>query len=96
MISKEVWAPPLVFGSIVDLEAHAGPEITYTVYFETDSTAPSTFTAMIIYYHQGKEIVVNVNGPGSYLIRSDGAGVDKISFKSHSFGQMIHVYTNLK
>lgn len=48
MSSTQAWAPPLTWGPWVNLRGHAGVD-RYTVSFDTDSQAPSSFDVEIEY-----------------------------------------------
>ncbi|CAM3817996.1 colicin Z C-terminal domain-related protein [Xenorhabdus thuongxuanensis] len=85
------WAPPLTWGPWIGLENHVG-SYAYTVSFDTISQAPSSFDVEIQYATNGGYRTVTTMGPGSYQIRgNDGAGQDRIRFKSHSIGQSIEL-----
>ncbi len=87
----QAWAPPFTWGPWVNLNAHIGPS-AYTVSFDTISAAPSSFDVEIEYATNRGMQQVRTMGPGSYKIQgNDGAGTDRIRFKSHSIGQTIEV-----
>lgn len=89
--STQAYAGPLVWGPWVDLAAHSGQDV-YTISFDTISQAPSTFDVQIEYAGQSSMVTVNTMGPGSYKVTdNNGAGTDRIRFKSHSVGQNISV-----
>ncbi|MCF6688289.1 hypothetical protein INS55_05700 [Raoultella terrigena] len=89
--STQAWAPPLTWGPWVDLASHQGTDV-YTINFDTVSEAPSSFDVQIQYTGKNSMVTVNTMGPGSYqVINNDGAGTDRIRFKSHSLGQNISV-----
>lgn len=89
--STQGWAPPLTWGPWVDLASHAGSD-AYTVGFDTESQAPSSFSVQIEYATNSEMKRVDTIGPGSYQIKdNNGAGTDRIRFKSHSLGQNIRV-----
>ncbi|MBD2779123.1 hypothetical protein ID859_00825 [Xenorhabdus sp. 38] len=91
MMRKQAWAPPFTWGPWVDLAEHVGP-YAYTVSFDTISEAPSSFDIEIEFASNSGMIQVSTIGPGSYTIQgNDGAGTDRIRFKSHSIGQTIEV-----
>lgn len=91
MESRQAWAPPLTWGPWVDLLGHA-TIAPYTVSFDTKSQVPSSFDVEIEYAANTQMKRVNTLGPGSYRItENDGAGVDRIRFKSHTIGQNIRV-----
>ncbi|MCC8459303.1 colicin Z C-terminal domain-related protein [Photorhabdus aegyptia] len=92
MARRQAWAPPLTWGPWADLLEHAGGPHPYTVSFDTISQAPSSFDVEIAYAANSGIRSVRTMGPGSYTIQgNDGAGVDRIRFKSHSQGQIITV-----
>lgn len=87
----QAWAPPLTWGPWVDLNSHFGPS-SYTVSFDTISAAPSSFDVEIEYVTNQRVERIRTMGPGNYKIKgNDGAGTDRIRFKSHSIGQVIEV-----
>jgi len=91
MSSTQAWAPPLTWGPWVNLQGHSGIA-RYTVSFDTDSQAPSSFDVEIEYPTSTQMKRVNTLGPGSYHIAdNDGAGIDRARFKSHSIGQNIRI-----
>lgn len=91
MQSTQVWAPPLTWGPWAELLGH-GTIAPYTVSFDTESQAPSSFDVEIEYATNSQMKRVNTLGPGSYRIAdNDGAGTDRIRCKSHSVGQNIRV-----
>lgn len=91
MPSEQAWAPPLTWGPWLNLQEHSGLA-RYSVSFDTDSQAPSSFDVEIEYATNTQMKRVNTLGPGSYHIAdNDGAGIDRIRFKSHSTGQSIRV-----
>lgn len=62
------------------------------IHFNTISQAPSSFDVQIEYASSSQMKSVNTMGPGSYQITdNDGAGTDRIRFKSHSIGQIIRI-----
>ncbi|WP_319925684.1 colicin Z C-terminal domain-related protein [Xenorhabdus littoralis] len=57
----------------------------YTVSFDSISQAPSSFNVEAQYATNSGYRTVSTMGPGSYTIRgNNGAGQDRIRFKSHS------------
>lgn len=91
MASVQAWAPPFAWGPWVNLLGHA-TIAPYTVSFDTESQAPSSFDVEIEYATSTQMKRVNTLGPGSYRITdNNGAGTDRIRFKSHSIGQNIRV-----
>ncbi|MBC8947022.1 colicin Z C-terminal domain-related protein [Xenorhabdus indica] len=88
---KTAWAPPFTWGPWIGLENHVGP-YTYTVAFDSISQAPSSFDVEIQYAAMGGYNTVTTMGPSSYQISgNDGAGQDRIRFRSHTIGQIIEV-----
>lgn len=88
---RNVWALPFLWGPWTELVTQVG-DGSYTVRFYTISQLPSSFSAQIEYSTLNGIKRVNTLGPGSYKIVSDGgAAIDRIRFKSHSFGQAIRV-----
>ncbi|WP_228066055.1 colicin Z C-terminal domain-related protein [Superficieibacter sp. 1612_C1] len=89
--STQAYAGPLSWGPWVDLAAHTGQDV-YTISFDTASQAPSTFDVQIEYAGESSMVTVNTMGPGSYKVTdNNGAGTDRIRFKSHSVGQNISI-----
>ncbi|WP_300000134.1 colicin Z C-terminal domain-related protein [uncultured Cedecea sp.] len=81
MPSAQAWAPPLTWGPWVNLRGHSGMD-RYTVSFDTDSQAPSSFDVEIEYATSTQMKRVNTLGPGSYQITdNDGAGIYPSYFK---------------
>lgn len=91
MGTAQAWAPPLMWGPWVNLMGHVGNSNVYTVSFETESEAPSSFDVEIEYVTEASMQLVYTQGPGSYQIVASGAGIDRIRFKSHTLGQVIKV-----
>lgn len=88
------WAPPLTWGPEYDLEGNSGGDRSpYTVSCESQSEAPSSYTIRVRYVTaDGIETVTEAAGEGSTSITvpsGSGVGTDKISFQSHSVGQVI-------
>ncbi|EMA4782577.1 hypothetical protein HBA43_07660 [Providencia rettgeri] len=91
MARSQGWAPPLAWGPWVNLHTHVGNS-AYTVSFDAVSSLQSTFDAEIQYVTNSGERTVRTMGPGSYRINgNNGAGQDRIRFKSHSVGLTIEV-----
>ncbi|EIV6180514.1 TPA: hypothetical protein MEB24_000405 [Klebsiella aerogenes] len=89
--STQAWAPPLTWGPWVDLASHVGVDV-YTINFDTVSEAPSTFSIQIEYAGTNGMVTINTLGPGSYQVTdNNGAGTDRIRFKSHTIGQNISI-----
>lgn len=89
--SAQGWAPPLTWGPWVDLASHQGQDV-YTISFDSESQAPSSFDVQIEYAESSQMKSVNTMGPGSYQVTdNDGAGTDRIRFKSHSIGQNVRI-----
>lgn len=92
MGTVQAWAPPLVWGPWVNLMGHFGDSnVYYTVNFETESEAPSSFDVEIEYTTEASMRLVYTQGPGSYQIVASGIGTDRIRFKSHTLGQVIKI-----
>ncbi|EPS8495013.1 colicin Z C-terminal domain-related protein [Yersinia enterocolitica] len=91
MSSVQAWAAPLFWGPWVDLRGHSGSS-AYTVSFDTESDAPSSFDVEIEYATETHMQQVYTQGPGTFQITdNNGTGTDRIRFKSHSTGQVIRV-----
>lgn len=89
--SKQAYAPPLTWGPWVDLGESVGRNV-YTVNFDTESDAPSSFDVQIEYAGSDGMKSIKTMGPGSYQITDNyGAGKDRARFKSHSIGQNIKI-----
>ncbi|HEM8306024.1 MULTISPECIES: colicin Z C-terminal domain-related protein [Providencia] len=81
MARSQGWAPPLAWGPWVNLHTHVGNS-AYTV----------SFDAEIQYVTNSGDRTVRTMRPGSYRINgNNGAGQDRIRFKSHSVGLTIEV-----
>ncbi|MGP6379473.1 colicin Z C-terminal domain-related protein [Yersinia bercovieri] len=91
MNTVQAWAAPLFWGPWVNLRGHTGSSV-YTVSFETESTAPSSFDVEIEYATETHMQLVYTQGPGEFQIsNNNGTGTDRIRFKSHTVGQVIKV-----
>ncbi|WP_350385996.1 colicin Z C-terminal domain-related protein [Photorhabdus laumondii] len=94
MTIRQGWAPPLTWGPWVDLRMHSGISV-YTISFDTDSSAPSAFGVEIEYPVSTGVKRISTTGPGSHQITdNNGAGTDRIRFKSYSIGQVIRIIYN--
>jgi len=91
LLTRSYICTPLTWGPWVQLLAH-GTIAPYTVSFDPESQAPSSFDVEIEYATNSQMKRVNTLGPGSYRITdNDGAGTDRIRFKIHTTGQNIRV-----
>lgn len=89
--STQAYAPPLTWGPWVELAGSTGRNV-YTINFDTESQAPSTFDVQIEYPGSDGTKSIKTMGPGSYQVTDNyGIGKERARFKSHSVGQNIRV-----